>query len=127
MNSTNTICATSQKEPFQCSVCDKMIEANKMYLATGCHPKCGGLLHWFNIKQHKPKLGEILLIFRQGYSSTGEYYSSYVVAEYMKDPFDRRTRAFGTPGCPPPSAWLYSNVTHWMRLVPPNEKVEPEK
>jgi hypothetical protein len=84
---------------------------------------------WFDIKKRKPVLGETVLVFEQGYSSQGNYWSQYEVATYITNPYDRRRRIF-TPWLQAvlPTPWDYDDVTHWMPLPkPPNKLPLPIK
>jgi len=77
---------------------------------------------WLNARKKKPALGQEVLIFRQGYGIAGNYWSSYELAVYMLNPYDRRRRAFVQSLYP----WLHKGVTHWMPLPAPPEKVKNE-
>jgi len=45
---------------------------------------------WEDFTKVKPKLGQDVLIYRQGYGGHKNYYSSFHVASYVKNPYDKR-------------------------------------
>ena len=86
---------------------------------------------WNSIKKEKPEIGQICLIFEQGYSIGGYYQSAYHVAKFIKHPIDHRRQAFAdqieaangeTEHLP-----LYNRATHWMPLPEPPKQLNKEK
>lgn len=119
-----TIVATSQKEVFPCCICEKQIDSFSLFLSLGCHIECAGLLVFNNVAKKKPKLGETVLVFEQGYGEKGNYYYSYKIAMYIKQPNDKRKKVFANAlavEIKSTSPWIYSRVTHWMYLTKPTK------
>jgi len=85
-------------------------------------------VEWIDINKTKPKLGEDVLIYRQGYGEHKNYYYDYVVASYIRNPYDKRRYCFvpvlqkknTTP-------WIYTKVTHWMYLPTPPKPITLEE
>lgn len=80
-------------------------------------------MNWIPINKKKPKPNQQVMIFRQGYGDSGNYWSHYDLAYYMKNPNNKRRMVFGSH-LDDYRAWLHSNVTHWMPLPPQPEKLE---
>jgi len=82
---------------------------------------------WEDFTKVKPKLGQDILIYRQGYGGHNNYYSDYQVASYVKNPYDKRRYCF-VPNTEKKknSPWIYTKVTHWMLLPTPPEKIAIE-
>ena len=79
---------------------------------------------WNDFSKIKPKLGDYVLIFRQGYGLHKNYYSDYCVAVYIKNPYDKRRYSFVSPSEKNSNTpWIYTKVTHWMSLPAPPEKI----
>jgi hypothetical protein len=116
--------ATSQKEPFECCVCGKEIGSYELHLSIGCHIDCGRKLLWLDVKEEKPELNETVLVFEQCYGQKGNYYFGYEVARYVISPYDGRKKIFIKEldaKYNPESPWVFTKVTHWMRLISPEK------
>jgi len=85
---------------------------------------------WYDVKKKKPQLGQVVLVFEQGYGEKGNYFSSHAIARYIKNPNDRRQRVFAdwlqsSQGAQSP--WIYDRVTHWMFLSEPKKLERNER
>jgi len=80
---------------------------------------------WVPVGKKKPKLGQEVLVFNQGYGVHGNYYFDYELAIFIKHPRDKRRKVFAKSldvrvGH---SSWIYDCVTHWMPLPNPAPKI----
>lgn len=77
-------------------------------------------MNWVDaIKGPRPRIGEAVLVFRQGYSINGKPWCSYEVAVYARGRYDRRRRHFVDQTAyrvGERDAWVWRDVTHWMYL-----------
>ena len=84
---------------------------------------------WINIRKKKPKLGDTVLVFEQGYGEQGNYWSNYYIATYIKNPHDKRKYVFADQiqvAIKERWPWVYWNVTHWMPLPDAPPQITPE-
>lgn len=93
---------------------------------------------WISVNTRKPELKQEVLVFRQGYDVTGEYYwSSYELAIYDINYHDRRRFAFYQSvnyrveswgdGSTMRNVWQHRGVTHWMPLPKAPAKITKEQ
>jgi len=83
---------------------------------------------WNDINKKKPELGQAVLVFSQGYGQSGNYWSDYNLATYIKCPSDKRKKCFANPLQVKQHArypWEYRGVTHWIELPEKPAKIEP--
>lgn len=80
---------------------------------------------WVDINKIKPALGQDVLIYRQWCSPPSKYYSEYILASYIKNPYDKRRNCFVQKQDKLKKTPLFiTRVTHWMSLPNPPEKIE---
>jgi len=84
-------------------------------------------MKWNKFPNKKPKMGQEVLVFCDGYSVHDKYWCDYYLAIFVKNPYDRRRWAFAQSvdirvGSDHP--WLYDRVKYWMELP---EKPEPSQ
>jgi len=83
---------------------------------------------WNDFTKNKPKLGQDVLVYRQGYGLHHNYYYDYYVASYIRNPYDKRRYCFvptlEKDKCTP---WIYTKVTHWMELPEPPTQIKIEE
>ena len=94
---------------------------------------------WIPVAQRHPELGQIVLVFCQGFGARGRYWSDCVLAAFDRDFGDRRTPAFynaldykinkvqADDDSLVSSIWKYRGVTHWMPLPEAPERIKRVK
>ena len=79
---------------------------------------------WVDFTKVKPALGQDVLIYRQWSSPPNKHYSEYILASYIKNPYDKRRNCFvKTQDKISRTPMFINRVTHWMPLPNPPEKV----
>lgn len=80
---------------------------------------------WIDLNKVKPTLGQDVLIFRQWGSPPNKHYTEYILASYIKNPYDKRRNCFvKTQDKVNRTPMFINRVTHWMPLPKPPEKLE---
>jgi len=81
-------------------------------------------MKWISLKKEKPKLGQKVLIYREGKRPDKIKWSSIDLAYYDINPYDKRERAFidyKSYEADMIHKWIHDNTVYWQAIEPPKK------